>query len=328
MATEEGQTVTHRIRSRRFSLVTLVAVGAILMLDRWGMFHAVRAEQAPQAKSGTPATDARAGDRAAVRAAMQSFVRAFNSADPKAVATHWTNEGEYIGEEGAATQGRDALQRGFAAFFKRSPRARAEIQPESLRFLSRDTAVDEGIVSIRIDGSGATTKARYSALLAREDGSWRLARLQETTVAGPSIDELAWLVGEWKSKDQDSAEVATTISWNGSKKFLHVRFIIKSADRTFDGLQLIGLDPATGGIRSWTFEAEGGVSEADWERDGDHWIFRTVGTLAAGGTLTATNILRRINENTYTLQSIDRAIDDEPLADMPPVKVTRIKPEK
>jgi uncharacterized protein (TIGR02246 family) len=287
-----------------------------------------RAEQAPQAKPETPAADARADDRAAVRAAMQTFVRAFNSADPKAVAAHWTKEGEYIGEEGATIQGRDALQRGFADFFKRSPRARAETQPESLRFLSQDIATAEGIVSIRIDGTGTTTKARYSALLAREDGTWRLARLQEATVAGPSIEELAWLVGEWKSKDQESAEVATKISWGGNKKFLHVRFVIKNDDRTLDGLQIIGLDPATGEIRSWTFEAEGGISEADWERDGDHWTFRAVGTRAAGGTLTATNILRRINDDTYTLQSIDRAIDDEPLPEMPPVKVTRIKPEK
>jgi hypothetical protein len=47
-----------------------------------------------------------------------------------------------------------------------------------------------------------------------------------------------------------------------------------------------------------------------------------------GGALSETNILRRVNADTFTWQSIDRTLDDAELADLAPVKVTRVKPVK
>ena len=91
------------------------------------------------------------------------------------------------------------------------------------------------------------------------------------------------------------------------------------------GTQVIGVDPATGELHSWTFEADGGVGEADWSRDGDHWVLDAAGTLTDGGTLTETNVLRRINDDTLTWQSVDRLLDDETIPDLAPVKVSRIK---
>ena len=35
---------------------------------------------------------------------------------------------------------------------------------------------------------------------------------------------------------------------------------------------------------------------------------------------------RKVNADTFTWQSVNRTIDDQPLDDLPPVKVTRIKP--
>jgi uncharacterized protein (TIGR02246 family) len=259
---------------------------------------------------------------------MEAFAGAFNAGDAGALAARWTGEGEYVGEAGVTLKGREALREGFAAHFKASPGEKAEIRAEGLRFLSRDAAIADGIVTIRPAGSGGPIRARYEAVLAREEGEWRIARLAETTIEGPAIEDLGWLVGDWKSKDGEGAEIATACAWAGGGKFLRVRFDIKHGDRAADGLQVIGVDPATGGIRSWTFEAGGGVAEADWERDGDHWTFATVGTTADGGTLTATNILRRVDDNTYTLQSVGRALDGEALPDMPPVKVSRVKTAK
>jgi uncharacterized protein (TIGR02246 family) len=266
-------------------------------------------------------------DRGAIRAVMDSFVSAFNAADPKAVAAHWTEQGEYIDEDGAAIQGREALEEGFTAFFERTPHAKAELQPESSRFLSGDLAVDEGRVRIRFEEARGTTRAFYRALLAREGDRWRLASLQETTDTGPPLEGLDWLVGEWKSTDPEGTAVATRYSWNASKTFLIGHFTIEFGDRTLDGIQVIGLDPATGGIRSWTFEAEGGIGEAAWQQDDDkHWTFVAEATLADGSSVTATNILRRVDDNTFTLQSTNRAIDEEALPDMPPVRVSRVPP--
>ena len=272
------------------------------------------------------AADARDADRAAVREAFAGFVKAFESRDAKALAGHWTTEGEYENAEGVTVRGREALEKGFAAFFDRTPEVKAEVHPEALRFLGRDSAIEDGTVDVRRGAAEPSTRARYNALFLREDGKWLLARLAETTDDEPSLDDLAWLVGDWKSLAGQDAEILTTYSKDENGKFLKVRFTIKGKDRTLSGFQVLGKDPATGDIRAWTFEAEGGIGEAVWARDGDHWTAEATGTLADGRTLVATNILRRINDDLFTWQSIDRMLDDEELPDLPPVKVTRVKP--
>src|SRR5262249_998487 len=122
------------------------------------------------------------------------------------------------------------------------------------------------------------------------------------------------------------AEIRTTYSWAPSKKFIQAQFSIKEKELALTGSQVIGVDPATGAIHTWTFEADGGVGEADWNPDGDHWVLQAAGTLADGRTRTETNVLRRVNGDTFTWQSIGRQLGDAALSDLPPVKVTRIKP--
>jgi uncharacterized protein (TIGR02246 family) len=280
------------------------------------------AQAAPQL--ATP--DARNEDRAAIRGALDSFVKAFESRDPKALAAHWASGGEYHSLEGARVQGRESLEKGFTAVFARTPELKARVHHESLRFLSTDSAIEEGSVAIQRGPLEPTTNARYSALMVREGGRWLVAQLTESPGDKGSIEDLGWLVGEWKSKDKQGADIQTIYSWHPNKKFLQGRFTIKEKDRTFSGSQVIGVDPATGAIHAWTFEADGGVGEADWSRDGDHWLLDASGTLTDGRTLTETNILRRVSEDTFTLQSVDRHLGDETLADLAPVKVTRVKP--
>ena len=109
---------------------------------------------------------------------------------------------------------------------------------------------------------------------------------------------------------------------------MNVQFTLKEETLNLSGRQIVGVDPATGGIRSWTFEANGGVAEADWRRDGDNWVLDSEGTLPDGRTIKQTNVLRRINDDTVTWQSVDpsswRRGDSRFRAT---VKVTRIKPK-
>src|SRR6188474_2920372 len=55
------------------------------------------------------AADPRSEDRMAIRTSLESFVKAFESRDAKALAAHWTAEGEYSNEAGATIQGRAAI---------------------------------------------------------------------------------------------------------------------------------------------------------------------------------------------------------------------------
>ena len=305
--------------------VPLVLAGVLLSLRGGITTSPVRAQQAPPP---SPLADDRPDDRAAVRSAMQSFAKAFETRDAKALAAHWTGEGELKTVAGDTVRGRELLETGFSEFFAKTPEVKAEVHPESLRFLSSDSAIEEGSVAVRRGPAEPTTKARYEALFVREDGRWLLARLSESPEAEASIADLAWLVGEWKSASGQGAEIHTTYSWAPNKKFIHAQFTIKEKELELGGSQVIGVDPATGSLHTWTFEAEGGVGEADWNPDGDHWVLDAAGTLADGSTLTETNILRRVNDDTFTWQSVDRIHGDAELSDLAPVKVTRVKPGK
>lgn len=299
--------------------VRAALVGLCLAMSAWAGGRGL-----PAARGQTPASETRGEDRAAVRAALQAFEKAFESRDAKALAAHWTDEGEFENVAGVTLHGREAIEQGFARLFERTTSVRAEVHPDSLRFLSKDSAVEEGQVTVRRDDEQAASRARYTAMLVREGGQWKIARLGETPDDGASLDDLAWLIGQWKSAAGEQAEIITTYRWSPSKKFIHATFTLKEAERSLSGTQVIGVDPATGTIHAWTFEANGGVGESDWTSDGDHWTLAAAGTLPDGRALIETNILRRIDDNTLTWQSIERTLDDAPLADLPPVKVVRV----
>jgi uncharacterized protein (TIGR02246 family) len=314
-----------RSRPRRRTPVLIPPLLICVLLGP-GIRPGIGPARAQQASTPGAQADDRPADRAAIRAAMQSFVKAFEARDSKAVAAHWTAEGEFTNEAGVTVRGRESLLNGFSAVFAGTPELKAQTEAESLRFLSKDTAVENGVVKVRRGSAESMTRVRYEALYVREDGRWLFARLTESPGDDASVEDLGWLVGEWKSTAGQGAEIHTTYTWAPGKKFLHAQFAISEKALSLGGTQVIGVDPATKILHTWTFEADGGVGEANWSSDGDHWVLETVGTLADGRTLTETNILRRVNDNTFTWQSIDRLLEDEPLADLAPVKVTRIKP--
>ena len=309
----------------RFALL-LSAMGGLLSSDS-GLLGIACAQE--QTSADPQVTDARAADRTAIRAAMDSFAKAFESRDAKALAAIWAEEGEYENEEGVSVRGRENLEKSFAAIFAMTPELTASVKPRSVRFLSRDSAIEEGLVTIRRGPTAAPTTAGYSALFVREDGKWALTQLHEVPDEEPTtVADLAWIVGEWKSVTGSGAEIQTTYSMSQSKKFINVRFSIKENEYSLSGSQVIGVDPATGQLHTWTFESDGGIGSADWNRDGDHWVLSASGTLANGTTITETNVVRRINDETFTWQSINRMLGDVPLPDLAPVKITRVKSAK
>lgn len=279
----------------------------------------------PQAAQPSAAPDARADDRAAIRQVIDSLAKTFKERDANALAGHFTLEGEFQNIHGTKLRGREVLERAFAEFFAKTLEVTAEVQPASLRFLATDAAIEEGLVTVRRGPTNPATAARYQALAVREGGSWRLAMLRESSAEEqPSIADLGWLIGQWKAAGSGGAEIQTVYGWDPAKKFLVMRFASKDADLALSGTQIIGVHPATGRLHSWTFETNGGVGEADWSRDGDHWVLDATGTLADGRTLTETNVLRRVDDDTFTWQSVNRTLDGTELADLPPVKITRV----
>jgi uncharacterized protein (TIGR02246 family) len=273
-----------------------------------------------------PAGDARAADEAAVREASQALARAFEKGDARAVAACWTPEGEYVDDNGNHIRGRAALEKAYAGFFAKRPELKVESKTTAVRFLGRDTAAEEGTFTVRAK-NGPADASRYSALYVRQDGRWLVAMLKEwgdDATSRADLQDLAWLIGAWET-DGDGPRAQTTYEWAENKKFIRCRYSVAAGQGATGshGTQVIGVDPATGRLRSWTFDSDGGIGEAAWDWDGDHWAIDSDATLGDGTRTTATNFLTPAGDNAFTWRSVQRRLDGDSQPDIGPVKVRR-----
>jgi uncharacterized protein (TIGR02246 family) len=305
----------------------LVAVVAFLTTQTRsaGQDKTPQPAKAPPAKADADARDTKRGDdEAAVRKASADFIQAVEKGDAKAVAAFWTEDGEYIGDDGTTLRGRAEIEAAYAKVFAKKKNVKVEITVESIRFPSKDTAIEEGYAKRYRDGSEHHTASRYSVLHVREGGKWLVAVLREWPDEGVALRDLDWLIGTWQAKT-DEAEVRTTYAWDDKKNSIRCQITIKAPGKSLNATQVILKDPRTGQLRSWIFDDDGGFGDGDWARDGKRWVIEASGVQADGGELTARNILTPVDKDTFTWQSTERTLDGEELPNIPPVKVTRVK---
>jgi uncharacterized protein (TIGR02246 family) len=266
----------------------------------------------------------RKADKEAIRKQSAAFVRAFEQGDAKTLAELWTEEGEYLDDEGTTLRGRPAIADAYTKLFGENAKRKLEVNVESIRFVSRDGAIEEGVAKVIKGDKEKPTFSRYSILYAREDGRWLMAVVREWPDAGATLKQLDWLIGSWITKSDDG-EVRTSYEWDEGRHFLRTRFTIKDKGRTISGTQRIGKDPRTGQLRSWLFGQEGGFGEATWSWDAGRWVIEATGVLEDGTEMTATNLLTPRGRDAFTWQSTNRTMDGTAVPDLPPVKVTRVK---
>jgi uncharacterized protein (TIGR02246 family) len=276
-----------------------------------------------QAREEPRNTDRKA-DQDALRKLTEALEGAVDKEDARALASLWTEEGEYVGEHGVTIRGRSAIEKAYGLAFGKNHRTKLQLHVDSIRFVARDSAIIEGRAQSQRGKADQPTSSRFSVLCARENGTWLIALLREWPDEGITMSDMEWLIGTWTAKTE-GGEVRTTYEWDESKKFIHCRFSIKVLDDTLAGTQYIGRDPRTGNLRSWLFENDGGFGEAEWTWDGKRWLQAATGVQADGDEVTATNILTPIDKDSFIWQSIDRTENDEDVPNIPPVKVTRVK---
>jgi uncharacterized protein (TIGR02246 family) len=236
----------------------------------------------------------------------------------------WTEEGEYIDDDGTTLHGRAAIAEAYAKLFAEHPRRKLEVNVASIRFIARDGAIEDGVAKVLKGDEEKPTFSRYSILYAREGRDWLMAMVREWPDEGATLKQLDWLIGSWIAKTDDG-EVRTTYEWDEGKHFIRARFTIKDKGRTISGTQRIGKDPRTGQLRSWLFGQDGGFGEATWSWDARRWVIEATGVLEDGTEMTATNILTPRGRDAFTWQSTNRTVGAEAAPDVPPVKVTRVK---
>jgi uncharacterized protein (TIGR02246 family) len=266
-------------------------------------------------------------DQDAIRAAVDSYVAAYNRGDAKAVAAHWSDSGEWLSPSGQKYQGRQAIEKELQTLFAENKGVRIEVINPSIRIVSPEVAIEEGTVRVLRPGESAADST-YLAVHVKKGGQWKLDSVRETDIpeappASAALQDLAWLVGDWVD-DNPEADDSATVAWTKNKTFLTYAFKVSSPEMDdLEGTQVIGWDAAAGTIRSWMFDSDGGLGEGTWSKKGNTWVVKFNQVLPDGRRASATNVYTLVDGNTFAWKSIGRKLDGQFLPNIDEVKMVR-----
>jgi uncharacterized protein (TIGR02246 family) len=268
-----------------------------------------------------------AGDEAAIRKTIESYVKVFNRGDAKALAAHWTSDGSYFGPDGERFTGRKQLEAAFKAFFEKNKGIKLKVRPIAIYVQSPSEAIEEGTATTTKKGEDPQS-TRYVAAYAKVDGEWKITRIREIYPVGTSshyekLKGLEWLIGDWVDRDS-TGKLETRCYWSTNRNYLVRSFSVTDAGRpAFQGKQIIGWDPATKRIRSWVFDSNGGFGEGTWTKHGKSWYVNAKMVLNTGEKASSINILTPADDNSFTWQATGRETAGELLPDTSKVTVVR-----
>lgn len=272
--------------------------------------------------------DRQAADEVAIRKAVEAYVAAFNKADAKALAGLWAPDAVYtnpLTDENVV--GREAIEKQFLGIFESAKGARLESTTLSIGFVSPNVAIEQGLATV-IAANQAPEESQYSAVYVKRDGQWLLDRVTEEAVPVvisnyEHLKALEWMVGSWVDQDEN-VTVTTECNWTRNKNFLTRSFTVQVGDQIdMAGMQIIGWDPAEKRIRSWVFDSDGGFGQATWTQKDNTWHVHQTGVLPDGRKSSVVNIITYVDDNTCTLQSVNRTVDGELLPNIAEVQVTK-----
>ena len=266
----------------------------------------------------------------AITDSAKAFVEAFHKGDAKAVAAFWTPDGDYVDEHGRLVKGRKAIEDSFAELFAENKGLKLRIDVASVRFPAPDLAIEDGTSTVFAPDGSAPSRARYSNVLIKKDGQWLLSSMREAAYTDPSNHEflhgLDWMIGEWMDESAERPVGHVSFEWAPGENLIVATRTVDYKDASLDnGMQMIGWDPVSKQIRSWSFEADGGFGESIWTKDGAKWMVKTKATAADGSAVTATNIITPVDAKTVTWQSKERTAGGKPLPDTKEIKMKRVE---
>ncbi len=318
--------------------IVLAAVGLVAQEVQTTKPSPAETTPTDASRSGaTTATSTDLGPEAApIWQALRGYLEAFNKHDAEAVAALWMPEGVYVDRStGERVAGRAALEKDFAATFKEKPHAQLSGTLKSVRFIRPDVVSAEGeaVESPNSTETGSNRTA-FSAIFVQQDGRWMIDSIQESDLPPPqpetaALTDLEWMVGHWVDKSKD-ARVDTVVRWSPRRAFLVRSFTIKTGQNSEpdQGTEIIGWDPHTKQLRSWTFLSDGAFGEATWTKDGSTWTRKGTQTLGDGRSASGTQVITRVDNNTTSVELIAKEIDGEPQPASDPLTVVRVPDEK
>lgn len=270
-----------------------------------------------------------ANDEAAIQAFLRAYADAFNRQDLEAVSAMWTENGVHVDREtGERTEGRTAIRGDLAEVFQRADKPRLEGTVERVWFIKSDLASVEGTTTVTF-GDAQPAVAHFSAIIVKDGDIWSLGSAEEqpveqSTTASEVLQDLDWLVGTWIDESA-TPPVISTVRWSSSGNFLLRSFFHQTdEDQEPLGSQVIGWDPRSRQIRSWTFNADGSFGDGVWTKAGSDWLIHATQTLLDGGAAAGTYVITPLDDNTLTLRLVGQEIDGAPVPASEPSTLVRV----
>jgi uncharacterized protein (TIGR02246 family) len=259
----------------------------------------------------------------------ERFVDAFHKGDAKALAAAWAPDGDYTDQMGKTLKGRAAIEKVFTALFAENKGLKLRIDVGSIRFVTPEVAIEDGVTSVMPANGAPPSRARYTIVHVKRDGEWQLSSVRDAVYAPPSnrehLAELEWLIGEWAGTGSKEGVARIAYHWGENQNFLIGEFTTTMGQFSIGaGMHRIGWDAGNKLIRSWTFEHGGGFGDGMWKRDGNKWTIKATATLNDGKKLTSTNVLTRVDADTATFEFRDRTVDGQPIPDVKTVAFKRV----
>jgi uncharacterized protein (TIGR02246 family) len=84
-------------------------------------------------------------------------------------------DADFLSAEGQRVKGRAELEKYSSKGFAENKGLKLKHSESSIRFLTPDVAVDDGIWEITGRADGRAAKGRYTAVLTNRDGQWLIA---------------------------------------------------------------------------------------------------------------------------------------------------------
>jgi len=271
-----------------------------------------------------PTSEMETADRDAIIKSARDFAAAFNRADAKTAAAMYTEKGESREDGGAVFVGRGAIEKALAESFKANPGVRMEVIVKSVRFPSKDMAVEEGLLRLSRGPMGLPESTSYVAIHARESGAWKMAMTTEYGGGIDRLENLEWLLGDWTTQAPSGA-ITFSFSRDPKAEAVNAKFTrTPQGKEPVTGNIRIVVDPATGRIHSSGSEDNGSYSHAAWTCDGKSWILDVQGFTAFGAPTAERILLHRAAPDAITWRAVNRVMGSAVFPDTIPLRLTRV----
>ncbi|WP_047816891.1 nuclear transport factor 2 family protein [Rhodopirellula islandica] len=268
------------------------------------------------AQDGQPAA-VDSNSRQAVQERLQQYADAFNHREldslPQFVAADVRYRDQTSGREAnSATELIDQIR----AAVETEPTLKLSATVEEVEQTETNQATVRGTTTLTSDQAPEETSS-FEITLSKRSADWVITTIIERATDEASsvdsanpIEALGWLVGTWNEDSENGLQ--SKIDFLPGRRFIRRTFQVGSETEPV-GYEMIGYDPQSNRVKSWTYFADGSFGNGYWAGEEDHWRMEMTQTLADGGQATATCIVRPIDRDTMTVRIISRVLNGEPL---------------